>query len=109
MRQFLRGIMAWLRGLPSSVTAGLVVLVVLGAGTAIILQSEASYREQKSEEAQVQAEILAASIVARKRGALLTPARSGVGFGIGWPSARIASIQPPSWRSRTMISHRAGG
>ena len=64
MRPFLSAIAARLRNLPTAVTAGLVVLVVLAAGTAIILQSESNYREQKSEEAQVQAEILAASIVA---------------------------------------------
>ncbi|MEZ0241764.1 MAG: ATP-binding protein [Sphingomonas sp.] len=57
-------IAAWLRNLPGWLTAGIVVLIVLGSGTTIILQSEASYREQKSEEAQVQADILAASIVA---------------------------------------------
>jgi len=54
----------WFRNLPAVAAAGLVALVVLGAATAIILQSEASYRAQKSEEAQVQAGILAASLVA---------------------------------------------
>ena len=53
---------AWLRGLPSAVAAALVLLVVVGAGTAIILQSESSYQQQKSEEARVQGEILAASV-----------------------------------------------
>ena len=57
-------ISAWLRNLPAVVAAGLAVLVVLAAGTAIILQSESSYQQQKSEETQVQGEILAASIVA---------------------------------------------
>jgi signal transduction histidine kinase/CheY-like chemotaxis protein len=55
---------AWLRNLPAAITAGLVALVVIAAGTLIIVQSETSYRQQKSEEAQVQAEILAASVVA---------------------------------------------
>jgi signal transduction histidine kinase len=55
---------AWLRNLPATITAGLVALVVIAAGSAIIVQSEASYRQQKSEETQVQADILAASIVA---------------------------------------------
>lgn len=55
---------AWLRGLPAAAAAGLVALVVMGAGTAIIIQSETSYQQQKSEETRVQGEILAASIVA---------------------------------------------
>ncbi|MES2442880.1 MAG: response regulator [Pseudomonadota bacterium] len=64
MNAFVSRSAAWLRNLPAALTAGLVALVVLAAGTAIIFQSEASYRQQKSEEAQVQAEILAASVVA---------------------------------------------
>jgi signal transduction histidine kinase/CheY-like chemotaxis protein len=64
MTQMLSRFAAWLRNLPTAITAGLVALAVLGAGTLIIVQSETSYRQQKSEEAQVQAEILAASIVA---------------------------------------------
>ncbi|MES2988520.1 MAG: ATP-binding protein [Pseudomonadota bacterium] len=53
---------AWLRGLPAAATAALVALVVFAAGTAIILQSESSYQQQKAEESQVQGEILAASV-----------------------------------------------
>lgn len=64
MRGVLTRIAALLRNLPSGVAAVLVALIVVAAGSTIIVQSEASYREQKSEEAQVQAEILAASIVA---------------------------------------------
>ncbi|RYD59274.1 MAG: response regulator [Sphingomonadales bacterium] len=55
---------AWLRGLPSAIAAGLVALVVLAAGTAIIVQSESSYQQEKQEETRVQGEILAASVVA---------------------------------------------
>ncbi len=64
MRGLLARSAAWLRKLPAGLAAGLVALVVLAAGTAIIVQSESTYRQQKSEEAQVQADILAASIVA---------------------------------------------
>jgi signal transduction histidine kinase/CheY-like chemotaxis protein len=64
MNRILARIAAWLRNLPPMVAAALFALVVLGAGTGIILQSESSYRQQKSEETQVQAEILAASVVA---------------------------------------------
>ncbi|MCW3845869.1 response regulator [Sphingomonas sp. LB-2] len=64
MRALLARAAAWLRNLPAAAAAGLVALIVVAAGTAIILQSEASYRAQKSEEAQVQADILASSIVA---------------------------------------------
>jgi len=64
MKRIVARTAGWFRNLPSAITAALVVAVVLAAGTAIILQSEASYREQKSEETQVQAGILAASIVA---------------------------------------------
>ncbi len=62
MNIFLSRSAAWLRNLPAIVAAGLVALIVVAAGTTIILQSEANYRQQKSEEAQVQAEILAASV-----------------------------------------------
>jgi len=64
MKRFLSDAAAWLRNLPAGITAALVALIVVAAGTTIILQSEGDYREQKSEEAQVQADILAASIVA---------------------------------------------
>ena len=58
---------AWLRNLPAIVAAGLVALLVVAAGTTIILQSEVAYQQQKAEEARVQAEIMAASIVAALR------------------------------------------
>ena len=64
MRRLFPRVAVWLRNLPPAAAAALVALVVFAAGTIIIVQSEASYRAQKSEEAQVQAEILAASIVA---------------------------------------------
>jgi signal transduction histidine kinase/CheY-like chemotaxis protein len=64
VKRLLSAAAAWLRNLPTAAAAGLVALVVLAAGTAIIVQSETSYNQQKSEEGQVQAEILAASIVA---------------------------------------------
>ena len=55
---------AWLRNLPAAIAAGLVALIVVAAGTGIILQSESSYQQEKTEETRVQGEILAASIVA---------------------------------------------
>ena len=64
MRELLARGAAWLRKLPVAIAAGLVVLLVLGSGIAIIFQSEAGYLQQKSEATRVQAEILAASVVA---------------------------------------------
>ena len=64
MKRILAKSAAWLRNLPAAMAAGLVALVVLAAGTAIIVQSESSYQQQKTEETRVQGEILAASIVA---------------------------------------------
>ncbi len=50
------------RSLPVPVIAA--VLLLLFAGVGVILQNEAAYREQKVHEAEVQAEILAASVTA---------------------------------------------
>ncbi|MEI9928333.1 MAG: hypothetical protein WDN44_12370 [Sphingomonas sp.] len=62
----LRDIWARWRNFPVAMTAALVALLLL-AGFAVIVQSEANYRGQKIQETRVQAEILAASVVARAR------------------------------------------
>jgi hypothetical protein len=46
------------------VAAGIMALLLLGIGLAVIFQNESSYREQKLRETRIQAEILAASVTA---------------------------------------------
>jgi signal transduction histidine kinase len=46
------------------IAAGVMALLLLGIGLAVIFQNESAYRQQKSRETGVQAEILAASVMA---------------------------------------------
>ncbi len=46
------------------VAAGVMALLLLAIGLAVIFQNEASYREQKLRETTIQADILAASVIA---------------------------------------------
>jgi signal transduction histidine kinase/CheY-like chemotaxis protein len=64
MNRFAAPLAELLRRVPIGPAAVLVPLLLLAAGIAVILQSETAYRQQKHEETQVQAEVLAASVVA---------------------------------------------